>query len=448
MAWAQVTFRLLALLGASMLAFGITTIFSESGAEAMERAVGFSLSGGRGACVEESPDVGLDVWLGLELGVVPWVLAPMLAVGLVQACFIGPAFVAFVHGGLSVTMDLVGVTAAQVARARARSGEESRRREGGEESRRRVRSTIPRDPLATPDVGVGGGAGVGGEAADEGAGAEDAEPGEQSEARERLLDAWRRVLERGPGALGSALREYRACRQLRVQGLAPLGNVWNAVVARGLGELSSKWSPSLTTLRDLVAAPLLEEWVFRACLVPLMVSGGWGVVGTSLLAPTVFSASHAHHVVESLRRGVPLAAALRGVALQAAYTYLFGAFATWLLLRSNSFPAVLLAHALCNFYGFPDFSWLALRRSAPSFLDWGRDAFRRDANALSRPDAGEARLMPPERDPSLQPLLPWFWPIALIHASGILVFFALVLAFSLLLDPLGAGPLLALARTC
>lgn len=32
----------------------------------------------------------------------------------------------------------------------------------------------------------------------------------------------------------------------------------------------SSWAPSLYTLRDIVIAPLTEEWCFRACMVPLL----------------------------------------------------------------------------------------------------------------------------------------------------------------------------------
>lgn len=49
------------------------------------------------------------------------------------------------------------------------------------------------------------------------------------------------------------------------------------------------------------------------------------------------------------------------VLLQYSYTYLFGCYATWLLLRTGHIWAAILPHAFCNYMGFPRFGLMAGR---------------------------------------------------------------------------------------
>lgn len=76
---------------------------------------------------------------------------------------------------------------------------------------------------------------------------------------------------------------------------------------------------------------------------------------TIFLSPLVFGLAHVHHFYEFrlAHRGVPAAAALLRSALQLGYTTLFGAYATFVYLRTGSLLAVLAAHVLCNCMGLP-----------------------------------------------------------------------------------------------
>eukprot|EP00951_Prasinocladus_malaysianus_P045348 scaffold601900_cov50-Prasinocladus_malaysianus.AAC.1 len=56
--------------------------------------------------------------------------------------------------------------------------------------------------------------------------------------------------------------------------------------------------PWLLTLRDIVVAPITEEWAFRACMISLLCIGGWSTGWAVFIAPFFFGASHLHHVME------------------------------------------------------------------------------------------------------------------------------------------------------
>lgn len=76
---------------------------------------------------------------------------------------------------------------------------------------------------------------------------------------------------------------------------------------------------------------------------------------TVFLSPLVFGLAHAHHLYEFkvTHPGVPLAAALLRSVFQLGYTTLFGAYETFLYLRTGSLLAVFAVHMLCNSMGLP-----------------------------------------------------------------------------------------------
>ena len=121
--------------------------------------------------------------------------------------------------------------------------------------------------------------------------------------------------------------------------------------------------PSLPTLRNLVFAPITEEWTFRACVLPLYLGAGFS--GRSAVGATsvAFGAAHVHHYLEAVAQGRSPASAAAGVAAQAAYTTVYGAVAAWFLLTTHSLPGVVLQHAVCNAVGLPDAdAWAAAGR--------------------------------------------------------------------------------------
>ena len=112
-------------------------------------------------------------------------------------------------------------------------------------------------------------------------------------------------------------------------------------------------------LRAYVGAPLFEEWVFRACALPLWLGAGVGAPAAALLSAAVFGGAHAHHYWEKRRLGAPHAAALAGAAVMVAYTSAFGAIEALAFLRWGTFGGVAAAHALANWMGLPPFEFLA-----------------------------------------------------------------------------------------
>lgn len=76
---------------------------------------------------------------------------------------------------------------------------------------------------------------------------------------------------------------------------------------------------------------------------------------TIFVSPLVFGLAHVHHFYEFrlTHRGVPASAALLRSVFQLGYTTVFGAYATFLYLRTGSLLAAFAAHVLCNCMGLP-----------------------------------------------------------------------------------------------
>ena len=81
----------------------------------------------------------------------------------------------------------------------------------------------------------------------------------------------------------------------------------------------------LQMLRNLIIGPLAEEWVFRACMCPLLHGAGLSDGAAVFVAAVTFGAAHIHHRFDA---GVSWLA----VAVQFTYTSLFGAYSAYLFL--------------------------------------------------------------------------------------------------------------------
>lgn len=76
---------------------------------------------------------------------------------------------------------------------------------------------------------------------------------------------------------------------------------------------------------------------------------------TIFVSPLVFGLAHVHHLYEFriTHPNVPVRAAILRSVFQLGYTTLFGAYATFVYLRSGSLLAVVGMHMLCNAMGLP-----------------------------------------------------------------------------------------------
>jgi prenyl protein peptidase len=112
-------------------------------------------------------------------------------------------------------------------------------------------------------------------------------------------------------------------------------------------------------LRNLVIAPLTEEMVFRACMVPSLRSVGMSVRSVSLVAPLFFGFAHWHHAHLKLQQPQQqVSVVLVETMVQFTYTTLFGAYESYAYLQTRSLLAITLCHAFCNAMGLPDLSYL------------------------------------------------------------------------------------------
>ncbi|KAK9289812.1 hypothetical protein L1049_007972 [Liquidambar formosana] len=106
--------------------------------------------------------------------------------------------------------------------------------------------------------------------------------------------------------------------------------------------------------RNYVVAPLTEELVFRACMIPLLLCGGFKTYTVVFLCPIFFSLAHLNHSMEFYsRQNCSLLKAFMAVGLQLGYTVIFGFYASFLFIRTGHLVAPLIAHIFCNFMGLP-----------------------------------------------------------------------------------------------
>jgi membrane protease YdiL (CAAX protease family) len=128
-----------------------------------------------------------------------------------------------------------------------------------------------------------------------------------------------------------------------------------AAAAAAAAVEARRWS----ALRNLVAAPLTEELVFRAAVCPLLLAAGWAAPRVALVAPLFFGVAHVHHGVVAWRSGAASAAAAAvQVAVQMTYTWAFGVFAAFVFVRTGRVAPAVASHAFCNYMGLPHIGFL------------------------------------------------------------------------------------------
>ncbi|XP_054710445.1 CAAX prenyl protease 2-like [Uloborus diversus] len=110
-------------------------------------------------------------------------------------------------------------------------------------------------------------------------------------------------------------------------------------------------------LRNHVIAPFFEEFTFRACMLPILVPC-FGDKTSVILCPFFFGIAHLHLLNEKLAHGAKFKVAILQSLFQFAYTTVFGAYSTYLFLRTGHVAAPFIVHAFCNHMGFPDFGQL------------------------------------------------------------------------------------------
>lgn len=109
-------------------------------------------------------------------------------------------------------------------------------------------------------------------------------------------------------------------------------------------------------LRNQVVAPLTEELVFRACMLPMLVPCA-GPLTAIFTCPLFFGVAHFHHVIELLRfRQGTLSGIFLSAVFQFSYTAVFGAYTAFIFIRTGHLVGPVLCHSFCNYMGFPAIS--------------------------------------------------------------------------------------------
>lgn len=117
-------------------------------------------------------------------------------------------------------------------------------------------------------------------------------------------------------------------------------------------------NPFWPQIRNLFTAPILEELVFRACMVPLLRESLKDNTTTIVwITPLFFGVAHVHHAFLKWRENHPWKSILLSSIFQLSYTTLFGAYATYVFLRTNSLLTIIVSHQYCNYMGLPDLSF-------------------------------------------------------------------------------------------
>ncbi|XP_052173359.1 CAAX prenyl protease 2 isoform X2 [Diospyros lotus] len=130
-------------------------------------------------------------------------------------------------------------------------------------------------------------------------------------------------------------------------------NFTNNVLQIWIGRMFSIAS-NIAAWRNYFVAPLTEELVFRACMIPLLLCGGFGTYSVIFFCPILFSLAHLNHFLEFyFQQNCSLVKASMVAGLQLGYTVIFGSYASFLFVRTGHLIAPLVAHVFCNCMNLP-----------------------------------------------------------------------------------------------
>ncbi|KAL3532077.1 hypothetical protein ACH5RR_005598 [Cinchona calisaya] len=111
---------------------------------------------------------------------------------------------------------------------------------------------------------------------------------------------------------------------------------------------------NVSAWRNYIVAPISEELVFRACMIPLLLCGGFKTYTAVFLCPIFFSLAHLNHILDYyFQKNRSLFKASMAVGFQLGYTVIFGSYASFLFVRTGHLLAPLISHIFCNYMGLP-----------------------------------------------------------------------------------------------
>ena len=106
--------------------------------------------------------------------------------------------------------------------------------------------------------------------------------------------------------------------------------------------------------RSYIISPFTEEFVFRSCMLPLLLPH-LGLAKLILVTPLFFGLAHLHHIIEgAILNEAPIEHLIAEHLFQFIYTYIFGIYSSFLFLRTGNFFSSFVSHSFCNVMGFPN----------------------------------------------------------------------------------------------
>lgn len=111
-------------------------------------------------------------------------------------------------------------------------------------------------------------------------------------------------------------------------------------------------------IRNLLLAPIAEEIIFRSLLLPPLLNSGYTPNQSCWIAPTFFGVAHFHHYYMKRYDYSSYAQLFSGLLLQWSYTTLFGAYASYVFVKTGSLFSICMIHSFCNYMGLPELRFL------------------------------------------------------------------------------------------
>lgn len=142
-----------------------------------------------------------------------------------------------------------------------------------------------------------------------------------------------------------------------------IGPVIKSVVEN---DLFSQFSSFLQLFRDLLFAPLTEEFFYTSLTTgPFLASKAVSTYSPTQFhdddsvenilryTPLLFGFAHLHHAIEMRKKGANIASILIVCGFQCLYTALFGYLTNRIFINTGSLWCCFVAHSFCNLMGFP-----------------------------------------------------------------------------------------------
>lgn len=113
--------------------------------------------------------------------------------------------------------------------------------------------------------------------------------------------------------------------------------------------------PSWALIRNLVVAPLTEEFIFRGVILAILLPS-WSNTAAIIISSLLFGLMHSHNLLRRLYLTGKVSSQEIVLSLvQCTYTAFFGAYASITYIASGHLITPIALHCFCNFNGLPNF---------------------------------------------------------------------------------------------